>query len=110
MIEQEEFSQDNIIGIVKRFRLVGAITVVYLAIGTVFYRIVEDLRWIDSLYFCVVSLLTVGYGDFTPKTDFGKLFTIFYLLCGVGILAAFASILLKRIITIREVRQDNDKK
>lgn len=39
----------------------------------------------------VVTLATVGYGDFTPKTDAGKLFTVLYVLIGVGILLSFVT-------------------
>jgi|GEM_PF-1868389 len=108
VITQEEFSEENMVQIIKRFRLVTLITIAYLTAGTIFYHFVEDLRWIDSIYFCVVSLLTVGYGDFTPQTDTGKLFTIFYLIWGVGILAAFASILLKRVVFVYFANQKEE--
>ena len=57
--------------------------------GTGFYSIVEGLRFVDALYFSVVTLTTVGYGDFAPQTDAGKLFTAVYVLVGVGIVLAF---------------------
>jgi hypothetical protein len=60
--------------------------------GTVFYRGVEHWRWLDSLYFCIVTLATIGYGDYTPKTDIGKAFTIVYIILGLGILAGFFSL------------------
>jgi hypothetical protein len=60
-----------------------------LAFGTIFYSIVEDWSLLDSLYFCVVTLTTIGYGDFAPKTTLGKLVTIFYIFAGIGIIAAF---------------------
>lgn len=59
-----------------------------LIIGTVFYHNVEKLAFLDALYFSVMTLATVGYGDFTPETALGKLFTVFYVLIGVGILTA----------------------
>ena len=37
----------------------------------------------DSLYFCVVSITTVGFGDIVPKSHRDKLFTCVYLLFGV---------------------------
>jgi len=40
--------------------------------------------WVESLYFCVVTLTTVGYGDFSPKTTFTKWFTCFYILIGIA--------------------------
>jgi hypothetical protein len=60
--------------------------------GTIFYHGVEHWRWLDSLYFCIVTLATIGYGDFTPKTDLGKGFTIVYIILGLGILAGFFSL------------------
>ncbi len=57
--------------------------------GTLFYHFVEGWRWLDSLYFSVITLTTVGYGDFAPQTDAGKLFTIVYIFIGLGILAGF---------------------
>ena len=48
----------------------------FLAIGTVAYRFLEDWSWLDSLYFSVITLTTIGYGDFSPKTTLGKLFTM----------------------------------
>lgn len=72
-----------------------------LGIGVVFYHFIEKLSWLDSLYFCVVTLATVGYGDITPKTPFGKLFTTFYILIGIGIFAAVVNYLLRRRATQR---------
>lgn len=64
-------------------------TMVVLGLGTVVYHFVEGWRWIDSFYFCVITLTTVGYGDMTPQTDAGKLFTVFYILVGIGIILTF---------------------
>lgn len=59
-----------------------------LVIGTLFYHNVEGMAYLDALYFAVMTLATVGYGDFIPHTTLGKLFTIVYVLIGVGILTA----------------------
>ena len=70
--------------------LLGIASVV-VAVGTVFYRFVEDLVWVDSIYFSVITLTTVGYGDFSPTTTTGKVFTIFYVLAGIGIFVALVT-------------------
>lgn len=63
--------------------------IILLAAGTLFYANVEGWRLIDALYFSVTTLATVGYGDLYPKTDIGKLFTVVYIMIGVGLLLGF---------------------
>jgi hypothetical protein len=72
------------------FRALLLIFLLLLAIGTGFYTAVEDWSVLDALYFCVVSLGTVGYGDVAPTTDVGKMFTIVYLLIGIGVFVGLA--------------------
>lgn len=57
-----------------------------LLIGTFVYHWLEGWSYLDSLYFCVISLATIGYGDLTPTTPEAKLFTIVYIINGIGIL------------------------
>ncbi len=59
-----------------------------LVAGVVIYHWLEGWSYLDALYFCVVSLATVGYGDLTPTTPLARLFTIIYLINGIGILLA----------------------
>ena len=64
-------------------------TIGIIVFGTIVYHYLEGWNFIDSLYFCVITLTTVGYGDFSPQTDEGKLFTIFYIILGLGIILGF---------------------
>jgi len=59
-----------------------------LVIGTLFYHWLEGWSYLDSLYFCVISLATIGYGDLTPTTPAAKIFTIIYVVNGIAILLA----------------------
>ena len=65
--------------------------VVQVAIGTIAYMWLEGWSPVDALYFSVVTLATVGYGDLHPTTDVAKLFTVVYILFGLGVIAAFIS-------------------
>ena len=54
-------------------------------IGTFFYHNVEGWTIIEALYFLTATFSTVGYGDIAPKTDAGRLFTIFILWIGISV-------------------------
>ncbi len=57
--------------------------------GTVFYRAAEGWSWVDSLYFTVITLTTVGYGDLSPTSSGTKIFTVVMILLGIGLLLSF---------------------
>jgi voltage-gated potassium channel len=59
-----------------------------ILIATVFYWLVEGWSLLDAAYFAVVTIATVGYGDFAPHTTVGKIFTIGYIFSGIGIFVA----------------------
>ena len=55
--------------------------------GTVFFHLVEGWSWVDSYFFAVVTLSTVGYGELVPATTLGKLGTTVFIFVGLGIFA-----------------------
>jgi|SRR5919201_2308583 hypothetical protein len=70
--------------------VVLALTVLVLVVGgTAFYWVWEDLGLLDSFYLTVMTLATVGYGDVRPETAVGKLFTVIFVIMGIGVLLAF---------------------
>ncbi len=77
----------------KEYRdLVGTVLAI-LIIGTVVYHYLEGWTWLDSFYFSFITLTTIGFGDFAPETNAGKIFTIFYIVLGVGVILAFVNTL-----------------
>jgi voltage-gated potassium channel len=66
--------------------------------GTIFYWRFEDWTIIESLYFSVVTLATVGYGDLTPTSDETRIFTVIYILTGLGVLVALGSSIARHYI------------
>lgn len=74
-----------------------------LLIGAVIYHWLEGWSYLDALYFCVITLATVGYGDLTPTTPVARAFTIVYVINGVVILLA----LFDRIRVVRSQRKAN---
>lgn len=75
-----------------------------LLAGTVVYHRLEGWTFLDALYFCVITLATVGYGDLVPTTPASKVFTMIYVINGIGILLA----LFDRIRVVRQRNIDED--
>lgn len=67
------------------------LTITTVMSGTAFYASVEGWGLVDALYFSVITLTTVSYGDLAPTTPASKLFTIVYTLLGVGVLLGFVN-------------------
>jgi voltage-gated potassium channel len=55
-----------------------------LIAGTLFYRLVEGMGWVDAMYMTVITVATVGYGETEPLSQNGRLFTIGLIVLGVG--------------------------
>lgn len=58
---------------------------VLISVGTVVYASTEHWSILDSLYFSVITLTTVGYGDMHPTAPLSKAFTVGFVLVGVGL-------------------------
>jgi voltage-gated potassium channel len=52
----------------------------------------------DALWYSIVTITTVGYGDFYPVTPAGRITAMFIMFMGVGIIGALASILASLLV------------
>lgn len=66
--------------------------------GTIFYSTVEKFSVIDSLYFSFMTLTTIGYGNYAPATTLGKIFTMIYVMVGLGLMSMFITTVAKSYI------------
>lgn len=90
-----------------QFRIAWGMAFTWIFVGTVIYHYIEKLNWVDSVYFSTITLTTVGYGDFSPETDSGKVFTVLYVIVGVGIIATFIDALGRRRVDKRMEKKKN---
>lgn len=84
-------------------------TIIVLGLGTVIYHYLEGWSWIDCLYFSVITLTTIGYGDFSPATDAGKIFTIFYILLGLGMILSFINTVYHHYNKVKSQKKHHEK-
>ena len=76
--------------------------------GTVFYSQVESWSIVDSLYFCAITLATIGYGDLVPTKDASKILTIVYLFVGIGVLASFITTVARQTSSGTRLRRSGE--
>jgi len=104
-----------------RKRIIKALLLVLtvFAIGTVgFYVLLDNLKLIDALYLTVVTLATVGYGDFSPHINMPpngnpyviKLFAILIILVGMGSVLYGLSVFTEYLVSGDLARRRNEKR
>ena len=65
---------------------IGAIAVACaIGLGTVVFHRIEGWSILDSLYVTAQTVTTVGFGDLTPRTIWGRAFATVFMMVGVGI-------------------------
>ena len=80
----------------NNFRLLALFIFTMIGFSTWFFHYKEAWSWLDSAYYVVVTLGTVGYGDFSPQTDAGKLYAMALIVVGIASFGFFAQQLIKR--------------
>ena len=63
------------------------ILLIVLIIGTIGYMIIERWSFLDSIYMTVITITTVGYREVGNVSEAGRIFTIFIIFTGMGIIA-----------------------
>ncbi len=87
------------------FKVISAAALIVVTTGTVAFHFLEDWSWVDSLYFSVVAVTTVGFGDLVPTTDAAKLFTVAYVIAGISVLGLYLNERLRRSQHRRRVKR-----
>jgi voltage-gated potassium channel len=95
---------------VKILVFLFAVVVIVLIIGTLMYLVERENSGFTSIpaaiYWAIVTLTTVGFGDITPMTTLGKFIASFVMIMGYGIIAVPTGIVTFEIASsIRAARE-----
>ncbi len=74
----------NVKAVRFRFLLYLVVFVIALVGGTRAFMVLEGMGFGESLYFVVVTMATVGYGDISPATPVGRVVAVVVIVLGVG--------------------------
>ena len=74
--------------------LIIVIILLYGILGSIY---IMGLNLNDSIYYTIITLATVGYGDIIPITPLQKIFSVTLALSGVGILAYIFTFIISSI-------------
>lgn len=83
-------------------RLLMTILVAVMVIGSVGFMLTEKVSLGDALYFTVVTVATVGYGDITPTNGWSKALAAMLIIVGVGTFASVLSNTVEMMVARRE--------
>jgi len=80
------------------------VTIIFIYSGFIYYAESGQanpsvVTFADSVYFTIVTLTTVGFGDITPMTQLGKLFTVLMILSGVVLIPWQAGRLVRLLLS-----------
>jgi len=65
-----------------------AVASITLVLGILLFSNLEGLSQLEAAYFSVIAGLTIGYGDFSPSTDLGKLVISLYVILAINVTGA----------------------
>ncbi len=68
----------------KKLKIALLVLVAIIIAGALGFHLLEGWTVFESFYATIVTISTVGYGDFMPKTTWGRLFTVTLIIFGVG--------------------------
>merc|ERR1719163_1059008 len=77
----------------RHMAVLWALLSMFLFGGAFVYSCLEPWTYLESLYFCFVTLSTVGFGDYLPSSNTSRMFSIFYMIFGLGVCASIIAVL-----------------
>jgi hypothetical protein len=77
----------------RQAALLMGVFAIFLLLGSLVYHVLEGWGYLEALYFSFTTLTTIGFGDYLPSTRVSKVFSIFYIIVGLGNCASIIALL-----------------
>ena len=84
----------------KRLRTVLSLILFFIVLfGFIFFITEPDVKsFSDGLWWALVTITTVGYGDITPMTSIGRLVASALMFLGLGLIASLTAVISVKFI------------
>lgn len=82
----------------NKLKIAFSLLFIFILAGTLGFHFIEKWNLLDSLYATVITISTIGYGDFVPRTMEGRLFTIILVAFGVGTMLYTIGLLAETVV------------
>lgn len=92
-----------------RLKIYSAIFIVLLSVGSIGFMLFENMSLANAIYFSIVTMATVGYGDIHPQTEIGKILTIIIIVGGVGTFLSIVASITDVFVNRREEKTRQEK-
>ena len=79
----------------RPFRLPIILVVFMIMVGTLGYVIIDDFTLLDAVYQAGITFTTVGFGEISPISPAGRIFTITLIILGFGLFSFSIGILVE---------------
>ncbi|MDO4299622.1 MAG: potassium channel family protein [Lachnospiraceae bacterium] len=75
------------------FKYVAFITTALIILGGILIHFAEGMSYGDGIWWAFVTTTTVGYGDISPSTFYGRMIAMVLMLVGIGLIGTVTSTL-----------------
>lgn len=85
-----------------RLKIHLVVFTVLLSVGTIGFMFIEKFSLTDAIYFSIVTMATVGYGDIHPQSEIGKILALLIIVGGVGTFLSMVASITNLFVNRRE--------
>src|SRR5579872_6754979 len=91
---------DKFLQSIRRLRFLFLSILLLVLAGTVGFHVIEGWPWFDAFYMVIITVSTIGYQEVHPLSFAGRLFNVFLIIGGVGLVFYSIGIITQVLIAL----------
>ena len=110
VIRKQDFIEDLLNKFVTEYQIRRVFTIVFVTVvffSVIIIRTLERFSWLDAIYYVVITISTVGFGDVTATHPISKLVTMLLILNGITFIGLASQMIIDRIVNLQLSRQNS---